>query len=172
MKKIKPKTIVKKKNLPNVMATLETFSRLFGDISLRLVAVEQILMEHLPELTPEALTLRIAKVQDTRDGLVPAETIDLRDRVRLRIQAQTKAGEGEVVYGPQSRLMIPTMGAGHVLAASLESQLFGMKVGEEKELDYFDVAQPEKGGIKARVFIDTIARQPSEGVPDEDYSSR
>ncbi len=141
-----------------------TFSRMMGDFTLRISAIESLLLEFMPEFTPETFALRMMSLKDVSAGFQPAEAISTGDLVRVAIQFGIQ-GEELLPDAHIDRILITDIGSGITLPVSLEMQMNGLKVGEERTFDFFDPTSPETILI-ARLTVTTISRKPKQEVVD------
>lgn len=122
-----------------------TYEMLFS----RIVVLEKIMMEKYG-ITEENLADRFADVEDERDSLVKADTVEQGDLVRLEIS--TKVNDQKDFQGT-TKLKVPNIGKGDQLGTELETAALGMKVGETKEVKF-----GEKQELTAKLFVQRISR--------------
>lgn len=128
------------------MQQASTLQTLFS----RVVVLEQIVMDKLG-LTSEDLTGMVADLEDSKEGLAKAESVESGDVVRLEISTKTK---DQTEYQGSSRLKVSQIGSGQTLGNELEGATLGMKAGETKEINF-----GKDGGMVAKLTVDRVSRR-------------
>lgn len=134
------------------MESASTLQTLFS----RVVVLETIVMEKLG-ITSEELTGRVADLEDSKEGLVRAETVQAGDVIRLEISTKTK---DQAEFQGSSRLKVSQIGSGQTLGNELEGATLGMKAGETKEVSF-----GKDGGMVAKLTVDRVSRPAKAVVP-------
>lgn len=122
------------------------------NLTTRLRATEQILMELNPSITKEVLTNRIAAIQDETDGLasIGNEPVQRGDRVRIEVKTRTA---DQTEYQGSSRLQVENVGDGKSLGKELEEAIIGMVASEVKEVKF-----GKDDGIVASIELNSASR--------------
>lgn len=143
-------------NLGNQLAVQQasTLETLFA----RVVVLESIIMEKLG-YSSDDLTNKVATLEDEKEGLQSADTVETNDVVRLEISTKKKE---QTEYQGTSRMKVYNTGAGQNLGLELEGALIGMKAGETKE-----VAFAEEGKMIAKLTVNRVSRPVKTETPQE-----
>jgi hypothetical protein len=129
----------------------------------RTVVLEEILMDKF-QLTKEDLATKVSEVEDRKENLEQADSIEKNDVVRLEIS--TKIAD-QTEYAGSSRLKVYETGSGGTLGNEIEDQLVGMKTGETKEFSF-----GKDKTMTAKVTIDRISRAKKVEVPQENNEAQ
>lgn len=116
----------------------------------RIVAIEKVLIDK-GVLTQEDLQLKVADIEDSREGLVNVDDA-LATGDTARIQVRTKEIADETFESGVTRLKVGQTGTGNTLGTEVELGIVGMKVGETKVITFAD------GKLNAEIKIDRISR--------------
>ena len=132
-------------------STLET---LFA----RVVVLEEILMEK-HQFTKEDLANKVAEVEDRKENLTLATSVEKGDVVRLEIATKTKDQDE---YQGTSRLKIYETGSGQTIGNELENDIVGMATGETKEIHI-----GKDKGMVAKIKVERVSRPKKNEAPKE-----
>ncbi len=97
----------------------------------RIIVLEKILMEKY-DYTEEDLAIKVADVEDEREGLTVVDLVELGDVVRTEIRTKKKDQEE---FDGSSKKKIYDTGTGKTFGKEIEETLLGMKVGETKTVE-------------------------------------
>jgi len=129
----------------SLLNALNQHTQLLTDVSARLVCLEEGYLKANPDVTPEELTIRIARITDKGEGLVPALKASAGDKVRVTMIQEALEGE-------DARLTIRDLGAGSTLPKKIEEALIGASVGSKTKVD-----PPLVGGRGITLVLDMVS---------------
>ena len=124
-------------------------------LMVRIMSLEEIVMELNPAITKETLADRVATIQDRHEDFeaVSAEgVVELGDRIRLELSTRTA---DQTAFQGASRLQIDGAGTGQTVGAELESAMLGMKAGETKEVKF-----GKDESLLASITVNRVSRKP------------
>jgi hypothetical protein len=133
---------------------LTTLAQQQLSIADRLSAIEETLIELIPEVTSKTLTEKVATVEDLRMGVEKVENGSCEEGDFVRAEIQTKTKEDSEFQGG-SHLLIRAVGSGRTIGKELETGILGMSPGETKEIEF-----GKDQGMVAKVTLDRISRRP------------
>ena len=137
------------------------------ELAQRVVVLEDFVCGKL-SISREELVKALADKQDLLEGLTEVDTVEMSDRTRLTIKTK-KPGEAE--FSSESRVLIDNTGSGDKLGVPFETNVVGMKTGENKEIE-LDIGPEMK--ITVSVTVDKISRKivkQKEEIKDENINA-
>ncbi len=129
-------------------------------VFMRIIALEELLMEKFEGLTKDDLANRVADIQDKSEGFDLVEgAVETGDRVRLEIQVKT---EDQKEYQEASKFIVDNVGSNEVLGKELESAIIGMTAGETKEVLF-----GKDHSMGAILNVNKVSRKPKPEIKEE-----
>lgn len=120
------------------------------ELNEQVIAMQEVLIEEVPEFSAEKLEDMIITVVDRKYGLVKAGDRPVQKGDSLRVTIKTKLKDDEDFSEHSSPMLVHQIGSGQTLK-EVEEGMYGMKVGDTKDIPN------ENGEATFRITVDRIS---------------